>query len=210
MVIPKGKLVVFKQNGALLKGTENVKILLDEDITLSLASQFGDAVGGGAPRAIGMLGALSRDITGFGFSGQFKQLGFQVWQKTEPLMTNFTVAFHMKTNAYDDVVAPTRALIKLPLPDDAQAGEDGFGLIPPGPSLMEAFSGETRENSGRLLSCRIGFIRLPGVIVTKAEPTFSKETDQNGWPIFSKVSLDVRTIYTATTNLIDQLGWEEL
>lgn len=210
MIIPKGKKVVFKQGGSLLPGTENIDMLLDEDITLSLQSQFGDVVSGGAPQAIGILGSLSRDIAGFGFSGQFKQLGFQVWQKTEPLMINITVAFNMKTNAYTDVVAPTRALIKLPLPDDGSAEEDGLGLIPPGPSILEAFSGETRESSGRLISCRIGFVRLPGVIVTRAEPTFSKETDQNGWPIYSKVMLEIRTIYTATTNLVDQMGWEEL
>lgn len=209
MIIPKGKRVEFKQDGALLPGTEGVDILLDEDITLSLTSQFGDLVSAGGSNALSALGSLSRDLTGFGFSGQFKQLGFQVWQKTEPLAITLTVAFNMKTNAYTDVVAPTKALIKLPLPDDANSGEDGLGLIPPGPSILEAFSGENRESTGKQISCRIGFVRLPGIIVNGAQPTFSKETDQNGWPVYSKVELQLKTIYTATTSLIDQLGYEE-
>jgi len=209
MIIPRGKRVEFKQNGALLPGTEGVDILLEEDITLSLNSEFGDLVSGGASTGLSMLGSLSRDILGFGFSGQFKQLGFQIWQKTQPLSISITVAFHMQTNAYTDVVSPTRALIKLPLPDDGNAEENGIGLIPPGPSIIEAFGADNQERSGRRISCRIGFIRLPGIIVTEAEPTYSKETDQNGWPIFSKVRLQIRTLFTATTSLIDQMGYDE-
>jgi hypothetical protein len=210
MIIPKGKKVTFHLNGALLPGTENAEILLEEDVTLSLNSQFGDLVSAGAPAALSVLGGVSRDVLGFGFSGQYKQLGFQVWQKTEPLSVSITVAFNMKTNAYKDVVAPTRALIKLPLPDDAGMSSDGVGLIPPGPSILQALGSEDTENnyaSGKKIACRMGFIRLPSVIITRAEPTFSKETDQFGYPVYAKIRMEIRTIFTATTGLIDQLGY---
>lgn len=209
MIIPRGKKVTFHLNGSLLPGTESADMLLEEDITLSLNSQFGDLVSGGAPNAIGALGGMVRDLTGFGFSGQFKQLGFQIWQKTDPLQVSITLGFNMKTNAYDDVVRPTKALVKLPLPDDGAAGDNGLGLIPPGPSILEAFGENNQTQSGKNIHCRIGFVRLPGIIVTGAEPTFSKETDQNGYPIYAKVRLDIRTVFTATTNLIDQMGYQE-
>lgn len=212
MIIPKGKKVTFHQNGGLLPGTENVDIILDEDISLSLNSQFNDLVSAGAPAALSVLGNVSSDITGFGFSGQYKQLGFQVWQKTDPLSVSFTVSFNMKTNAYKDVVAPTKALIKLPLPDDGRMSDNGIGLIPPGPSILQALGGDNNESGrgerGKKIACRIGFIRLPSIIITNADPTFSNESDQYGYPIAVKIRLQLKTIFTATTNLIEQMGYD--
>ena len=206
MIIPKGKKVTFHLNGGLLPGTEGVDLLLDEDLTLNLSSQFGELVGGGTSKAFSVVGSVSRDVFNLGFSGQVKQLGFQVWQKTEPLSVSLTIAFNMITNAYNDVFLPVKTLIKLPLPDDGSVGDNGIGLIPPGPSILEAF-GDNSNQRGKKLSCRIGSVRLPGIIVTQAQPTFSKETDQSGFPIYAKVVLDIRTIFTATTNLIDQMNY---
>jgi hypothetical protein len=207
MVIPKGKSVEFKKGGTRIEGTEGVNLLLEEDVTLSLNSQFADLVSAGGNSAFSALGAISRDTTGFGFSGQFKELGFQVWQKTDPLQTSFTLSFNMITDAYTDVVVPADSLCKLPLPDDGGANDNGKGLVPPGPSILEAL-GDNQASAGKNLSCRIGNIWLKSIIVTRAEPTFSKECDQNGWPVWAKIRLDVRTIFAATTNMIGEMRTE--
>ena len=212
VTIPAGKRVVFKSNGAFLAGLENIDVILEEDVTVVLNSSFQSLVGGGSSRALTLLGGLLRDTSGFGFSGQFKELGFQMWTGTDPIGVNITVGFYMKNNAFDDVVRPTHALIKLPLPIDAgtEEGQSGFGLIPPGPSVLEALnSGEESARRGKNISCRIGYIWLPNVIVNNAEPTFSNECDENGYPIWSKIRLSIQTLFTATTSMIDRFGFGE-
>jgi len=201
VIVPRGKKVEISVDAAPLAGTEGVELLLDEPLTLKFQSQFQDLISGGAPDAINVLGSVMRDVAGFGFSGQFKQFGFQVWKKTEPLVASITIALNMKTNAYDDVVAPALALVKLPLPTE---GERAGNLIPPGPSVLEAF-GDNSGSRGRRMTVRLGFVTLQNVIVDSAEPTFSKECDQNGYPIWGKVVLNIRTIFTATTQMVDDI-----
>jgi len=127
--IPKGKIIELKSGGAPLPGLENTVIRLEEDIALTISSNFNSIVGGGSSKALTLLGGLLRDTAGFGFSGQFKQLGFQMWTGTNPISFSPTVSFHMLNNAYEDVVKPTHALMKLPLPIDASSSDTdaGFG-----------------------------------------------------------------------------------
>lgn len=210
--VPRGKRVRFQQGqDAPIPDLDDVDIILEEDLTLSLSSNFSQLVGGGANRGVSMLGQLVENISGFGFTGQFKQMGYQIWEGTDPLSLSITVGFYMKTNALKDVIRPAKALIKLPLPNDPDDNDEGLGLQAPGPSVFEALDdGENGSDAlGKRLSCRIGFVNLPNVIVKNAEPTFSSEVDSNGYPIWASIKLDISSIFTATTQLIDQFGYGE-
>jgi hypothetical protein len=47
------------------------------------------------------------------------------------------------------------------------------------------------------------YFRLKKIVVEKAEPTFSIEVDERGYPIAGKISLDIKSVYIATTGMID-------
>lgn len=207
IVVPRGKRVYFNQGGAPIKNTEDAIFILEEPLTLSLNSTFTPLVGGGAPKAFTVLSGITRDVVNFSFSGQWKQLGYMVWERTDPLSTTFTLSLKMRTNALADVVMPAKALMKLPLPEETGGGGvKGLGLVPPGPSVLDALNGGGEEGSatgGRLITCRIGFVRLPGVVVKRVEPTVSEECDSEGNPVWIKLVVDISTIFTATSKLID-------
>jgi hypothetical protein len=206
--IPKGKKVIFKENGDTITTAD---LILEEDVTFTLNSSFESLVGGGATKFLTVIGGLLKDFTGYGFSGQFKELGFQIWTRTDPIGVSFQVSLYMKTNAFTDVVVPAKALMKLPLPYDTSqdAGGDGqgFGLIAPGPTLTAVFTQGQDASIGKKISVDIGTVRLPLVVVKKVEPTVSKETDQNGHPIWIKLRIDVDSLFTATANMIDNQFW---
>lgn len=215
IIIPKGKKIKISVGG---KRIDNDNFALASDFSITLSSQFESLVGGGSSKFFTALGGVLRDISGFSFSGQFKELGYQIWTGTDPVSLSFEVHLFMKTNTYEDVVKPARELLKLPLPDDAGFDpETGVGLVPPGPSLLEVFNaggksgsagGEGREG-GKNVSVKIGNLYLPKCIVTKAEPTVTGEGDDKGNPLWIKIRVDIQTIFSATTNLIDNWFWSD-
>lgn len=197
VTIPSGKKVIIKEGKRKL--AEGVNLLLEEDITLSLQSDFAPLIESGGNTMVTALGQLSRDLTGFGFSNQFKQMGFQIWKNTSPVAMSLTVGLYMNRNAYTDVVQPAKELMRLPLPD---VGADGSSLVPPGPSILEALT--EKNATGKSINVRIGnIVHLKKVIVTKVEPTMSNEVDEYGHPIWMKLAIDINTIFTATTVMID-------
>ena len=206
ITIPAGKeLRLFKQGSPLVS---TVKIYIAEELTISLSSTFGPLMGGGSTNKLfSILGTIMRDVTGFGFSGQFKQMGFQIWEGTDPLSMSCTVRFDMGSanlyNAYQEVYLPTMILAKLPLPDDGNL-KNGVGLIAPGPSILSAFGSTQSYAASNIISLEVGnILRIPQVIIRKAEPTFSDMTDENGYPIWSKIQLDIVSVFTATTSMLD-------
>lgn len=204
MTIPKGKQVVFHT------GNGDITAVLEEDVTFTLNSSFEPMVGGGTPKFLTAIGGLLKEYGGYGFSGQFKELGFQIWTKTDPISVSFAVSLFMKTNAKKDVVEPAKLLMQLPLPEDTseEAGGDGggFGLIAPGPTLSAVFN-QGDASKGKRIGVDIGTVRLPLVVVKKVEPTASLETDQNGHPIWIKLRIDVDSLFTATANMIRNQFW---
>ena len=204
--IPSGKILRLNLGGTSVTG--NIPIVLEEDITLSLSSNFSPLMGGGnANKLAGILGSVSRDVLGFGFSGQFKEMGFQMWTGTDPLGFSAQVGFYMgSTNVNDakvEVYEPAISLMKLPLPDDSGSDGAGIGLVAPGPSLLSILNKTAVSKSTKLISMQIGkIIRVNSVIVKKAEPTFSTETDSNGYPIWAKIRLDISSTVTATVQLL--------
>lgn len=208
--IPEGKRVRFRRDGREIPGTEGVMILLEEDVTITMGSDFSPVVSDSmSPKMLTMAAGVLRDfgmgnIAGWA-GGQFKQLGFQTWTGTKPMETSFTVNLHMKTDAKKDVLEPALALARLCLPTEGSGG----ALIAPGPSILSALEGsESSDDSlevGRVLHCYLGNYVLRNVIVKRAQPTFSKYIDDNGFPISAKIDLSVLTIFSATTQMLDDI-----
>jgi hypothetical protein len=204
IAVPKGKKVEFRIDGGEIFGTEGKEFVLSENLTINFSSRFGDLVSSGSPKmlkvASGLLGSMGLPGAGI-LSGKFKQLGFQVWESTEPLSTSFTVKVFMKNDAYNDVVAPAIALAKICLPRE----DVGGSLIGPGPTIEAAFEGEEKLGKSRKITCQIGNFRISNVVMERAQPTFSKTTDQYGYPIEATIEISIKTIYTATIEEVEKM-----
>lgn len=185
-----------------------VPLILEEDITISFSSQFEQLVNNGGSKIIDILGKISEEKLGFGFSSHWKQLGFSTWTGTDPAEMNFTIGFYMgsqgKFSAQDEVYIPAMQLLSLTLPEERKGGN----LIGPGPSLLSAFSDDSGSNTNPLFQARVidlevgQIFRFSNIIIQKAEPTWSLESDDQGFPIWAKVNLDIKTVFTASVNMI--------
>jgi len=194
-----------------------------EDYTISLSSEFGTLVDSGSNDAFTALGGALKSMSGgqFGFSSQFKQMGFQIWKGTEPIQLQFSLEFYYTYNAHTEVVAPIGRLCKLPLPGDGPLGN----LIPPGPSVLEAISGTsasnvppsgeapapseideegTKKSADSYVNIWVGNMKFRGCIVKSVEPTFSKYVDEGNSPIYGRVAITAVTMYTATKESINE------
>lgn len=200
--IPRGKQLKIFRAG---KPISNIPFILEDELSLTLSSKFDSLVGGGQGNALfNMLGSLSRDLTDFGFSTNFSQFGYQQWIGTEPITLSPTVAFYMGStdvnSAYTEVYAPALTLISLPLPEEASGGR----LIAPGPSVLSAFGMDEKTAEERIISLEVGnIIRINRIIITRAEPTWSNEVDDKGYPIWAKIQLDITSLSTATVQMLN-------
>ena len=195
-----------------------------EDYEVSLNSEFGQLIDTGGNDAFAVLGGALKSLTAgtFGFSAQFKQMGFQIWKGTEPIQLQFSLEFHYTYNAFEEVVAPIRRLCKLPVPGEGPLGN----LIPPGPSVLEAISGtretnvppsgeappaaeideeSTKQTADTYVNITVGNMRFMGCIVKAAVPTFSKFVDENNHPIYGRVAITAITMYSATKESLDRI-----
>jgi len=214
--VPEGKLVRFKQGGKLIPGTENARFLLEEDINIIMSSSFspvkessGSAIWSMITKQISE--SINEDVGSF-LGGQWKQFGFQSWTGTTPMETSITIVVSMNKNAYKDVVVPIMTLTKLCLPTDVGGGS----LLGPGPSLSTSLRKDTidealRDEEGKIITvsrqlhCYIGSYLFRNIIVKSAQPTFSRQVDNYGYPISGRIQLSISTVYSATTNMIDEM-----
>ena len=220
IIVPKGKILTILKGGKtpIPKGAN---CILEEDITLSLSSTFAPLLSGGMPNIAKLLAGVIGGVFDKDIPVGFKQFGYQIWQNTDPLSFSASIGFYMDTNAKIDVYDPMMELIALPLP--TEIGNKG-GLKAPGPTVFSLITqkglqstsadkektldiGETKNkwdvSKGDRLSLQIGkLIYLHNIIVKKAEPTVSIETDELGYPMWGKIMLDISTVEIATTNMI--------
>lgn len=189
-------------------------LLLAEEIQLSLSSQFGSIV----PNEANVLASVFSSAFKIPAIGTSKAFGFQAWKGTDPLKTSFSVALHRVSNAEFDVWKPAKLLMNLPLPVESEASAGDFavrGLLKaPGPSVLDVInetvdtpiSSKNAIGKKSKLGLRIGsYIDLDFVLVSRVEPVFSTEVDDTGYPIYCKLTIDISSVYTATTDLIDRM-----
>lgn len=207
MIIPSGKVVTILVNSENVfsdAGIANPPIMtIDTEITINLQSKFDYLLGSGVNKLFGVFSGAAYSLSGKSFTGQFKEMGYRFWNQTEPVQFSFETTFYMKTSAKKDVFEPAKVLMKLPLPAVASKGE-GFGLIAPGPSILDALDIETKR--GRQYSFRCGAFYLPSVLFEKAEPTWSSDVDEEGYPIWCRIQMELSSLYTANTQMIDNFA----
>lgn len=204
--IPQGKRIRILKNGQEVLPS-NINLTLDSEIQLSLSSQFSPLFGESAITSLTMLGSVSKEVFGWGGSGSFKEMGYQVWQGTEPISFNFTTTLHMTYSGKKEVLDPAKELMKIPLPA-TQNLKEGFGMIAPGPSIL-AFFDKTKSKTD-LYSIRIGMVYIDKVLIKKVEPTFSSECDSEGYPTFITLSVDCDSLYVATQQMIENFGPKDI
>lgn len=194
-----GQLVKFDDGGALLS---SYQYYLAEDVSLTLSSSFKPLVDGGSPSLFKMIAGVSNSLFNVSFSGEYKELGFVIWDRTEPVQVSFSVDLVMSTNARVDVFDPLQALIKLPLPEDR-----GFpqGLVPPGPSILELLGKHDTNIGGQYLTIYLGGVVMRRAILTSAVPTICRYTDDKDCPIYAKVSCTAQSSTIATKQLVDEM-----
>ena len=212
--LPAGsKVIISDKEGNVIAGGA-----LLEEYTVSLNSEFGQLVDTGENNAFTVLGGALKSLSGsrFGFSSQFKQMGFQIWKSTAPIQLQFSLEFHYTYNAYEEVKQPIKRLCQLPLPGEGPMGN----LIPPGPSIIEAITGPGANNmpppsegiadntevevkgEDNYVNIRIGGMLFLGCVITQAEPTFSKRVDESNSPIYGRVAMTAITMYSATKEAV--------
>ena len=55
------------------------------------------------------------------------------------------------------------------------------------------------------IHCYIGNFRIKNIVITRVIPTFSKNTDQYGYPIWASVEVSFSTIFSATVEMLDDM-----
>jgi hypothetical protein len=190
--------------------TGDIPLILDDDITLTLTSQFAPLMQSSDNSLFNLIGAqLGAANSNLGFSSQFEWQGFQIWKNSEPISLTLAFTFHVgmtnKNNARQEVYEPIIKLSKLPLPSLGGALGAVGNFTPPGPTLLTLTGGKKAEKaSGGTLSLRIArLLYLSNVIVKRAEPTFASEFDEEGYPIWGKITLDIESVYSASQELLD-------
>ena len=208
VTIPKGRQIEFLKDGkSILPG---VPLTLESDLTISVSSSFDYLMGGGGKysKLISNIGKSIASVAGskFGFGGTLKQMGVQTWQSTDPLSLNVVLTFFLGMrdiwNALEEVKKPIFELMKMTLPTEGALGT----LVAPGPSPLDVLKGTAADGMLKTATISLdigGIIYLPEIIVKQVQPTFSKEVDENGFPIWGQVSIDVMTLFTATGDLLD-------
>jgi len=195
-----------------------VHLFYSGDISLGIKSTYENLIDVGSNKALNVASLLSG---GFIPSGQFAVQGYQIWKDTEVLEFSLDVTLNMYDSGRNQVVLPALALSKLVVPskkDDKTLW--GQSLIPPGPSLKTFLTQIGVDTSkfpvgedaiangiaGSPLHIEIGkFLRLENVIMTKIEPNFSEEVDEDYMPISCTLSIDFRTVEVVTTQMLEQI-----
>jgi len=210
--IPRGKTFKLIVNGEdIMKRpgiASGLSLTIDEDISLNLSSSFEPLWGGSGNKLVNIIGGVSQELFGRGFSSQFKQFGFQMWKSSDPVSFSPTFTFYLgkagEWNALTEVVNPIFEIANLCLPDEGPGGV----LVAPGPTIISLLKGDKEEEEatvGRRVRAEIGgLVNFKAVVVKRAEPTFSKEVDSAGNPVSGKIQLELSTLFNATTNMFTQ------
>jgi hypothetical protein len=198
MVLAKGSIVkIGGHEGALA-----------EDYTVNLTTEFrklADDFQNEITQMIDMAGATAKSISGgkVGFSSQFKQLTAQVWDRTEPAGVSIGVTFDRKSDAKKDIMEVVRDICSIPLPKEGPGGN----LTPPGPSPVEgigldALTGGKSGATDVYVNFTIGNMKFNRYLLTKADPTFNKFTDDSGYPISVTIALNFISMWAATKSMV--------
>lgn len=226
--IPSHKLVkIYMADNTLVTSKP---LILDDELSISVSSKFGELWQSSPNNFMNLLSSS------FGLpNGQFTLQGVQIWQSTDPINISMTLDVLMDDDPYEDVIVPTKSLMALVLPEKSKmvlGNKESKNnlklstLIPPGPNLQGIVN--SMKNNSKLASKAseflenfsmgtrgvykiiIGYATLNNVIITKCEPTYSKEmvySNSRGkfYPSSASLSVDISTMEMATTDMISDI-----
>ena len=203
--------------------------LLSDEYSLDFRSNFTSAVdmfGGNSVSSLLQTITKAQSVLTGTTSSLTALFDYQLWEKTEPIKLNVEVTFMLDTNAELDVWLPTMSLCSLA----ALTEYDGSYLVPGihFDNLRLVESGRKKEqgdpgnggdsvdakslqpidairNGGTQFKSKFLSITMPAfsnelMLVNDAKPTFSKHVDEKGYPIWSKVQLDLQTLFPASSD----------
>jgi hypothetical protein len=207
--VPSGKKVRF-----LGLGIDDQEFLLEEDVNIKISSNFGPLIDASVSETMTVGASVLQALTKYKAPVSSKYLGFEIWKGSEPLGFSFTVQMHMLEDAWKDVVYPSQLLLSMPLPsmaNDTQLGPATIGvgstfggLTAPGPDIVSFLEGSNKGMIGiQLGPCRFDKCIVVGCDVTySTETTFVDITHPHSYPIWAKVRVDAKTIFTGNTSMI--------
>ena len=208
-------------------------MILGEDLVLDVSSTFSPIMNSSSGLTTDIIGTVfgpnvsnffSKAASGTAIEAKFKEQSLQIWENTSPLSFSITIALYMLNKSETQVMTPTRELMKLVVPLETDNGL----LLPPGPSASfalskklekeysekkDGFNPEEKQSISETISglstfetyqIQIGnYLFLDSVVITRAEPILSNNSDDQGKPIWAKIRLDVQTTHACTKQTID-------
>jgi len=211
MLLPKGSIVEISNSAGIIgQGA------LADDVTIGLTSNFRALAAdfqNEITEVIDMVGSTAKYLLGKGFSSQFKQMTAQIWSNTDPAFFQLNVDFHRVPLNSDGnqrvssakMMEIVKKFCSIPLPAEGLAGN----LEPPGPSpivgigLDALISGKGEVEAKGYVDVTIGSMKFNRLLMRKAEPTFNKYVDDDGYPISCRVSFDFISLWAATKEMIN-------
>lgn len=219
---PSGKRVV------ITRGAEKVEGILDDDFTFTVESSYIDLLDslgvGGLKSALQSFGNVVSDVSSFtnkllGIGGDqaktfaFKETGIPRWAGTSPITLSIPLTLYAEQNGASVIYERAKKLISWTLPTEIDSGVGKlFGLQPPMPNDMATLLTEARDyrsiKGSIFINIKLGdSIFLHKVLITQAEVTSSTnsvldESKDQGYPVSIKMNLQIRTLTSATSNMV--------
>jgi hypothetical protein len=188
------------------------ELILEDDFSPQVSNTYESLIASKGSVSLSAIAGTFTPLRNLGVSGQIKQQGFKVWTETKPLELKLALSLYMKTSGKTDVYEPAIAIMRRSVPAVA---DNGFGLIPPGPNVLEILGIDPNQvndiagfdllsGSEGSLQIKIGtFMTVYGAIIENAIPTFSSQKDSDGYPVKCVLDLDISTSGIVTKTMID-------
>ena len=191
--------------GSLTGGKD---LILENDISLGISNDYQPLLSGNVGGVVSYLSSVSGGEVPAGF----RQQGFQIWRGTSPIELKLSVSLHMVTSGRLDVITPAQKLIAYSVPD---LNENGWGLTPPGASIISILGEDAVENISKFYDVSSGkgsvsvfvgsYIQLHNCIIKNVIPTYSLQEDSEGYPVSCKLDIDISTLDVANSTMINEL-----
>ena len=134
-----------------------------------------------------------------------REFGFQYWSGSSPLNLSIKSTFYMRTGGLRDVMAPIKEITLLAIP---MTNRNGSGLNPPGANVGAVILNDPdapQPKNTRSIFLNIGNMDLGEVIIKAVTCDLSKVKDDQGWPVWGTVSVDIDTVFTFDSAILDQM-----
>ena len=232
--VPEGREIIITANGknifSKLPNAKDLHLIIDSGVSLSFDNHYTHLV---EVKGQALLNLISNSVKVNGVApptGQFSLQGIEIWESTDNVSFTIDAMLYMVNSARSDVLIPSLLLTGLTLPgtSNKDKGIWGMSLVPPGPNIQKILqltgaSSQKLQDEVTLLSVgtlldikseaasgtfdvQIGnYLTLQNVIITKIEPNYSEQLDEDLCPINCKLTIGFQTVEVATKDMINRI-----